>query len=122
MCQQQISRYEEQPKIDEELLRRFAKGLNVPVKLIKALDDEHPLTFNIGNNTFSDNTMTGSSTVVGYVENSTTNNQADQSFQVVLEQIQKLYESGMELYNRYIKLTEERFAALEKEIFQKKNE
>lgn len=119
MCQQQISRYEEQPKIEEEVLRRFAKGLNVPVELIKKMDDEQPLTFNIENNTFSDNTMTGNSVGCNIGE---VNTQEDKSFHAVLEQMQKLYESSLELYNQYFKLTEERFAVLEKEIFQKKTE
>lgn len=40
MSQQTVSRYESMREIDEEMLQRFAKALQVPVELLKMLEED----------------------------------------------------------------------------------
>lgn len=51
MSQQSISQLEQKEKLDEELLGRISKILNVPVEAIKNFDDQE--TINIISNTFN---------------------------------------------------------------------
>lgn len=53
MTQQTISKLEQKEKIEDEMLKKVAKVLNVPVDAIKNLNDE--ATFNIIANSYHDN-------------------------------------------------------------------
>lgn len=125
MSQQALCRYEDQEKIEDSVLERFAKGLGVSVEFIKELEEDKPLTFYIENNTISENTVdnTASSIIaVNNVNEDVTNNyQTDKALQVALEQLQKLYETNMQLYNQYFKSSQEKFDRLEKELSELKN-
>ena len=98
ICQQQVSHYENEKEIEDNILKQFAKGLGVSVELIKELEEETPLVFYIENNTFDqENENSAGSKNVAINENST-NNYADKALYDALEQMQKLYEKGMQLY------------------------
>jgi transcriptional regulator with XRE-family HTH domain len=55
--QQSISRLEAQPKINDELLEKIAKEMNIPVETIKNFDEEKAI--NIISNTFQDGSFIG---------------------------------------------------------------
>jgi len=55
LSQQTVSRYESTRVIDDEMLDRFAKALDVPVDLIKTLEEDSEVNFYIENNTFHSN-------------------------------------------------------------------
>jgi len=55
LSQQTISRYESSRVIDDEMLDRFAKALEVPVDLIKTIEEDSEVNFFIENNTFHAN-------------------------------------------------------------------
>lgn len=97
LSQQQISYYEDQEEMEEKILNEFAKVLEVPVEMIKNLEEDTKLSFYIENNTQenenSPNSMNGNN-----ANNTTTNNYADKALYDALEQMQKLYEKGMQLY------------------------
>lgn len=121
MSQQALCRYEEQEKIDDLTLERLAKGLEVSVELIKELEDDKPLAYYIENNTISDNTIENTDSFATLATNSNDNNtynskDTKETLHLVLEKLQKVYESNMQMYNQYFKLSEEKFDKLEKEI------
>lgn len=113
MAQQTVGRYEEQEKIDDEILERFANGLDVSVDLIKELEDNKPLTYYIENNTFSNK---DNSIGINVGESTTINHPAEKAFYTSLEQMQKLYDNSIQLYNQLLTSTQEKIAILEKKI------
>lgn len=117
--QQRISYYEEKEKIDDELLQRFAKALDVSTDLIKELEDDKPLAYYIQNNTISDN-KDNSTNSVGIGATITTTNQTDKALYASLEQMQKLYENSIQLYKQLLESTQEKIANLENELSQLK--
>ncbi|WP_106829589.1 helix-turn-helix domain-containing protein [Parabacteroides pacaensis] len=128
MCQQNVSHYEEEEKISDELLARFAKGLDVSVDLIKELEDEKPLAYYIENNTFSNKDNSIASGNIGEIGSVTTTNQSDKALYTALEEMQKLYGKGMQLYENSIRLydrllqsTEEKIADLASKLSQGKS-
>jgi len=54
LSQQTISTYEQKRHIDDEMLEKFAVALNVPVDVIKELEED-PVSIMIENNTFENN-------------------------------------------------------------------
>lgn len=122
MSQQALCRYEEQEKIDDLTLERLAKGLEVSVELIKELEDDKPLAYYIENNTISDNTIDNTDSFATLATNNSNEGNTynythdKETLHIALEQLQKLYESNMQMYNQYFKISEEKFDKLEKEI------
>lgn len=121
MTQPSVCRYEEKEKIEEHILERMAKALEVSVDFIKEMEEDKSLSYYIENNTFTDNN-------VGMANNSTINNQSSQTLYTALEQMQKLYDSGMELYKnsleayqQVLKRTEEKIATFENKISELEN-
>ncbi|MDR0866145.1 MAG: helix-turn-helix domain-containing protein, partial [Candidatus Symbiothrix sp.] len=98
VAQQTLSRYDVQEKLDDELLEKIAKELNIPVEAIKNFTEEGAL--NIISNTFQDEAFMGE--VIHY--NPTFN------------PIDKV----VELYERMLKEKEERISFLEKILMEKK--
>ncbi|WP_106829566.1 helix-turn-helix domain-containing protein [Parabacteroides pacaensis] len=124
MCQQQVSYYEKEEVIEDIIIKKFAESLGVSEDFIKEMEEETPLTVYIENNTISD-ISDNKGNVVGIVGGENTNNttnQNDQALYTALEQMQKLYEKGMELYesslqsnNNLLKALQERIDILEKQ-------
>ncbi|WP_106830527.1 helix-turn-helix domain-containing protein [Parabacteroides pacaensis] len=113
--QQSISNYEDLPVIEDEILNRFAKGLDVSVDLIKELEEDKPMTYYIENNTFSDygSIMTGNGSTV----NSTVD---EKLYKSLLEQVQKLYDTNLKqienLHATNTRLYQECIVSTQKEI------
>ncbi len=97
MSQQTISKLEQKEEIEDEVLEKVAKVLNVPVDAIKNLNDE--ATFNIIANSYHDNASS-----VNYHCN--------------FNPIDKI----IELYERLLTAEKEKVAMLEKLLEGKKNE
>ena len=106
LCQQTVSSYEQKKVIEDEILEKFAKVLNVSVDLIKELEED-PVTIIIENNTFENNKDTAIAT--GYIagDNVVNNNP-----------IEKI----TELFERLLEKEQEKIDLLEKLLKDKKEE
>ena len=95
MTQPNVSKYEKMRVIEDEMLNRFARALNVPVEYLKTLEEDAPSVVfeNITNNVHDNKDSSMGST--GYNNDSITNT---------------------ELYERLLKEKDEKYAALEKRI------
>lgn len=130
MTQTTVCSYENKEQIDEEILMRFAKGLDVSLGLLKELEDDKSIAYYIENNTFTDNSSIGN-----LDNNSQTVNHKDENVSIFLEQLKQicednrnLYEENRQLYQQTIKLYEsnmesalERIKNLEEKISGKVN-
>lgn len=101
LSQPAVSKYEKMSVIDEEMLQRFARALEVPVDYLKTLEEDAPsIIFESITNDIHDNTDTAS------INGSAAN--VDNHFNP-LDKITELYE-------RLLKEKDERYAALEARI------
>ena len=119
VSQQQISLYEEKDEIEERMLKQFSEVLEVPIDLIKNLEEDSKLSFYIEN--ITNENSPGNNIGTSITDNST-NNYTDKALYTALEQMQKLYEKGMELYesslqsnNQLLKTLQDRIDILEKQ-------
>lgn len=104
MSQPTVSRYEGMKIIDEEILQRFAKALNVPVDYLETLEEDAPMVV-FENNTINNKDNAGANTHVGFTEaeNNTTAN---------FNPIEKI----SELYERLLKEKDDKIASFEKRL------
>lgn len=120
LVQQAVSTYEEQEKIEEEMLERFAKALKVPVEFIKNMEEGKSMVEYIQNNNFNNTDSSKNAPFLAEENNIqggiATTNQTDKNVYPILEQMQKMYDTSVKLYEQLIKSTEERMTALEKEL------
>ena len=100
ISQQAMSKLEQRDEIDDEMLERISKVLGIPVNSIKNFNDEAAI--NIIASTFSEFSFNDSSSLVGYKQ--------------VFNPIEKI----TELYERVLKVEQEKSALLEK-ILKEKN-
>ena len=101
LSQPAISRYERTKTIDDEILQRFARALNVPIEYLKTLEEDAPsVVFESITNDVHDNKE--GVTVPGYSNNQTN----------AFSPIDKI----TELYERLLKEKDEKYAALEQRI------
>ena len=98
-----ISRLEQKETIDTPLLQQISEALKIPVEAIQNFDEEQAV--NVIANTFGDNACVGN-------PNSTFNFNP-------IEEIKKLHEEKMELYERMLKEKDEMMGRLEKLIQEK---
>lgn len=106
LSQSVVCRYEQTKVIDDEMLRRFSKALDVPVEVLKTMEEDAP-TFIIENtmNDIHDNKDSSiTPTTAGYSNDQTTSN----SFNPI--------DKITELYERLLKEKDEKYAALEQRI------
>ena len=107
ISQAQISAYEQKKVIENDMIEKFAKALNVVPEFIKELEED-PVTVIIENNTFEKGNNN-----VGYVaDNTITNNP--------IEQILELSKEKQALYERMLELEKEKNALLEKLLKERK--
>lgn len=100
VTQARISNFEQKKILDDKVIERFAKALNVAPELIKELEED-PITVIIENNTFEKGNNN-----VGYItDNTITNNP--------IEQILELSNEKTALYERMLKLEKEKIILLE---------
>jgi transcriptional regulator with XRE-family HTH domain len=104
ISQAQISTYEHKKVIDDDLIDKFAKALNVAPEFIKELEED-PVTFIIENNTFGSGNNIGCDTV---------------NINNPIEQILELNKEMQSLYERIAGLEKEKNALLEKLLKERK--
>lgn len=97
--QSRLSDYEQQAQLDEELLSRIAKELDIPVEAITEMEDGP--TINIFSGTFNDNALAGG---------------GGQLYQPIFNAIDKF----IEVYDKILREKEEKIAALEAQLKDKK--
>ena len=103
LSQPAISKYERTKTIDDEMLQRFARALNVPVEYLKTLEEDAPsMVFENITNNVHDN-KEGVTIPSGYSNNSLKN---------TFNPIDKI----TELYERLLKEKDEKYTALEQRI------
>lgn len=108
LSQALISTYEQRKILNDDVIERFAKALNVAPELIKDLEED-PVTFIIENNTFEKGSMAGIYTVGDFINNP--------------DPVDRLIELSNEktaLYERILELEKEKNALLEQMIKEKK--
>lgn len=102
LSQPAISKYEKMRVIDDEMLQRFARALNVPFDYLKNTEEDAQ-TVVFENNTVNNNDN-ASASIDGYIgENNGVNN---------FNPIDKI----TELYERLLKEKDEKYAALEQRL------
>ena len=104
LSQPAVSKYEKMKVIDDEMLQRFARALNVPFDYLKTLEeDAQTVVFeNITNN---GNAATNAN--IGFVADSSNDNRVNN-----FNPIDKI----TELYERLLKEKDEKYAALERRL------
>ena len=105
LSQALISTYEQRKVLNDDVIERFAKALNVAPELIKELEED-PVTFIVENNTFEEGSIANISNVSEGNNNTITNNP--------IEQIIELNKEKTALYERMLELEKEKNALLEK--------
>ena len=103
LSQPAVSKYEKMRVIDDEMLQRFARALNVPFDYLKTLEEDAQ-TVVFENNTVNNTDHSGTNTHVGYIEND-----ADVTNFNPIDKITELYE-------RLLKEKDEKYAALERRL------
>ena len=110
MSQQAISLLEQKETIDTPLLQKISALLKIPVEAIQNFDEEHAV--NIIANTV--NTVNDNATGQVFQINPTIN--TSEKWMEALEEIKKLNEEKIALYERMLKEKDEMMARLEKLI------
>lgn len=103
LSQQTVSRYETTRIIDDEMLDRFAKALEVSVDTIKTLEEGSDINFYIENNTFHAGSHI--SPFSGDVDHDNVYNP--------IEKIIEMCNEKSELYERMLNLEKEKITMLE---------
>jgi transcriptional regulator with XRE-family HTH domain len=98
-----VSFYEQKKVIDDDMIGKFAKALNVVPALIKELEED-PVTFIIENNNVEKGGI-----IANIAENNTINNNSDP-----IDRIIELANEKTALYERMLELEKEKNALLEK--------
>lgn len=109
LSQALISTYEQRKVLNDEVIGRFAKALNVAPELIRELEED-PVTYIIENNTFEKGS-------VGNIASSSENCTYTYN---PLEQILELNKEKTTLYERMLELEKEKNALLEKLLEERK--
>lgn len=107
LSQQTVSRYEAAREIDEEMLQRFAKALDVPVETLENMGEDAPMIF------FENNNITNTNNdKVNNNNNLGSGFDVDDSSQNTFNPIDKI----VELYERLLKEEKDRNDVLEKRL------
>lgn len=111
LSQSVLSKDEKMPMIDDEMLQRFAKALEVPLGYLKTEEEETPIVVFENNNTFTDNK--GEVNFVGNTDH-TNDNDNNNSY----NQTTNYHPTDKisELYERIIKDREQKISSLENRI------
>ena len=115
MVQQTVSHYEEEERISDPILERFAKALDVTVDFIKELEDEKPMSFYIENNQITDHS---SAYIVNDVNQNTINNQLldKEIVETVLTDLKSVYKDNIKHFQECMELTRQQIAKLEEAL------
>lgn len=105
--QQQLSDMERMPVLEDKLLEKLSKALKVPVETIKSMKEDMPSVF-IENNTFEGNSKVSNVGLNG-------DDQSTNTFDGV-DKIMQLSEEKAQLYERLLKIEQDKNGALEKRL------
>ncbi len=108
--QARVSNCEQKKVLEDEMIDKFAKALNVTPELIKELEED-PVTVIIENNTFEEGSVVGN---VGSTSENFGNTYNP------IEQILELSKEKTALYERMLELEKEKSALLEQLLKEKK--
>ena len=114
MVQQTVSHYEDEERISDPILERFAKALEVSVDFIKELEDEKPMSVYVENNQITDHAS-------AYLGNNTgpntINNQLDKEIvESVLTDLKSVYKDNIKHFQECMELTRRQIAKLEEAL------
>ncbi len=109
LSQQTISRYESTRIIEDCILERFAKALEISVDMIKTLEEDNNINLYIENNTIEKG---GILNAFGDIDN--------ENFFYPLEKIMELCNEKTELYERMLALEKEKISMLEQMLKDKR--
>lgn len=120
LSQQAVGRFENEKILDEDILERFAKGLNVSSDLIKELEDDRPLSSYIENNTFTNagSNIVGSSIGTYYSQESETTRLALEKLEESYKEIRKDNEIKVNVYKEMIEFLKKEIVELKEKISQ----
>lgn len=104
MSQPTVSRYENMRIIEEEILERFAKALDVPLEYLETLEEDAPIIV-FENNTINNRDNAGANTHIGFTE-------SENGTTAIFNPIDKINE----LYERLLKEKDDKIAYLEKSL------
>ena len=115
MVQQTVSHYEDEERISDPILERFAKALEVSVDFIKELEDEKPMSVYVENNEV---TNTDSASVVGNNNgtNSLTHPADKELVETVLTDLKSVYKDNIKHFQECMELTRQQIAKLEEAL------
>ena len=107
LSQPAVSKYEKMKVIDDEMLQRFARALNVPFDYLKTLEEDAQ-TVVFENNTVnnSEQSAGGANISMGIVKSDTEDSINDS----------RVNDKITELYERLLKEKDEKYAALERRL------
>lgn len=113
MSQQTVSRYESMQEIDDGMLQRFAKALQVPVELLKMLEEDAPTVIFENNNVITNNDQVATENLGNYVGNAEDN--STKTFNPI-DKVIELYERLLNAEKSRNDLLEKRLSALEQKL------
>lgn len=108
LSQPAVSKYEKMRVIDDEMLQRFARALNVPFEYLKTLEEDAQ-TVVFENNTVNNNDQGGANFNLGTVKTCDVDNDNRVNNFNPIDKITELYE-------RLLKEKDEKYAALERRL------
>lgn len=112
LSQPAVSKYEKMKVIDDEMLQRFARALNVPFDYLKTLEEDAQ-TVVFENNTVNDSEQnTGGAKISTGIVKSDTEDTINDNRISNFNPIDKI----TELYERLLKEKDEKYAALERRL------
>lgn len=111
LSQSAISKYEKMRVIDDEMLQRFAKALDVPVEELKELEEEVPMVV-FENNTSTNNVEATTSNNGGNINTGLNNEYTGSNENIIHNPLDKVNE----LFERLLKEKDERIALLEEQL------
>ena len=122
MVQQTVSHYEDEERISDPILERFAKALDVTVDFIKELEDEKPMSVYVENNEITN--TTGTSYIIGSnIGPTTNNNQLDKEIvETVLTDLKSVYKDNIKHFQECMELTRQQIMKLEEALGKCKGE
>lgn len=107
MSQQTVSRYEAMKEIDDEILVRFAKALDIPVEQLKNTEENAPMIYIENNNFESENTGSGTINTAAGIQD------VDANYYNPIEKVTELYERLLQSEKEKYESLEKRLSAME---------
>lgn len=114
MSQQNISRYESMPEIEEAMLQQFAKALGVPVETLKMMEENASTVVFENNSVTNNNNAEGTRSTTSNATNAANdvNSANEDSSTNTFNPMEKI----VELYERLLREQQEKNAALEQRL------